>query len=79
MFLSYGKRLVKDNAPLPAHLSFWSNEVDFLKPYPNKPDIDVTGQMKAKGWTVKKMYQTADDFYQSLGLDPMPQVSIILY
>ncbi len=76
MFHRYGKALVPDNAPVPEHLPITTNKASFLKPYPNKPDINVNDQMKAKGWTVKKMFQTADEFFQSLGLDPMPQVSI---
>ena len=75
----YGKDIVKNSGPLPAHLlgnmwaQSWSNIEDILKPYPNKPSINVTGEMVKQGWTPTKMFQKADDFFQSMGLDPMPE------
>jgi len=75
----YGKDIVKNSGPLPAHLlgnmwaQSWSNIADILKPYPNKPSINVTGEMIKQGWTPTKMFQKADDFFQSMGLDPMPE------
>merc|ERR1712106_912532 len=74
----YGKDVVKNSGPLPAHLlgnmwaQSWSNIADILKPYPNKPSINVTGEMIKQGWTPTKMFQKADDFFQSMGLDKMP-------
>jgi len=26
-----------------------------------------------QGWTPKKMFEKADEFFQSMGMDPMPQ------
>jgi peptidyl-dipeptidase A len=49
----------------------WTNLADILKPYPNSPDLDITDQMISKGWTIKKMFELADAFFQSLGLDKM--------
>ncbi len=66
--------------PIPAHLlgnmwgQSWSNLADFLRPFPHKPSIDVTPAMKEQGWTPKIMFQKADEFFISLGLDPMPEV-----
>jgi peptidyl-dipeptidase A len=68
--------MARDNIPPTSHISLWSNQADILKPYPNKPNIDVNDQMNAKGWTVRDMFPAADEFFQSLGLDPMPQVSL---
>jgi hypothetical protein len=75
----YGKDVVKNSGPLPAHLlgnmwaQSWSNIADILKPYPSKPSINVTGEMLKQGWTPTKMFQKADDFFQSMGLDKMPE------
>jgi len=74
----YGDEVVKNSGPLPAHLlgnmwaQSWSNIADILKPYPGKPSINVTGEMIRQGWTPTKMFQKADDFFQSMGMDPMP-------
>ncbi len=45
-----------------------------MRPYPTKPSVDVTQAMKDQGWTPKIMFQKADEFFISLGLDPMPEV-----
>ena len=52
----------------------WGNIVDLVKPYPNKPSIDVTAEMKKQGWTVNTMFKKAEDFFVSMGLDPMMEV-----
>ena len=51
----------------------WNNLGDILSPYPAKPSLNVTGEMIRQGWTPKIMFQKADDFFQSMGLDPMPK------
>ena len=74
----YGPEVVPDSGPLPAHLlgnmwaQSWSNIADILKPFPDKPSINVTGAMQEQGWTQKKMFEKADDFFQSMGLPKMP-------
>ena len=71
---------MSENGPIPAHLlgnmwaQSWSNLADLLRPYPNKPDIDVTEEMVRQNWTPKIMFEKADEFFQSMGLDPMPKV-----
>jgi peptidyl-dipeptidase A len=52
----------------------WDHLSDILRPYPAKPDVDVTEEMVKQGWTAKKMFEKADEFFQSMGLDPMPAV-----
>ena len=52
----------------------WNNLGDLVKPYPNKPSIDVTDAMVKQGWTAKIMFQKADEFFQSMGLPEMPKV-----
>ena len=69
--------VVDPEGPIPAHLlgnmwaQSWNNIADMLKPYPNKPSIEVTEEMKKQGWTPKIMFEKADDFFQSIGFEPM--------
>ena len=71
---------MEKNGPIPAHVlgnmwaQSWGNIVDLVKPYPNKPSIDVTAEMKKQGWTVNTMFKKAEDFFVSMGLDPMMEV-----
>ena len=71
--------------PIPAHLlgnmwaQTWTNLATLLRPFPTKPSIDVSQAMKDQGWTPKIMFQKADEFFISLGLDPMPDVIYLLY
>ena len=80
----YGNDTIDPTGPIPAHLmgnmwaQSWNNLATILRPYPNKPSIDVTEPMKDQGWTPKIMFQKADEFFISLGLDPMPEVSQLL-
>ena len=75
----YGKTLVPDGRPIPAHLlgNMWAQEWDnvygLAEPYENQSKIDVTSTMVAQGWDWKRMVKTAEGFYTSLGLDPLPQ------
>ncbi len=65
--------------PIPAHLlgnmwaQSWNNLGSILTPYPNKPTLDVTDEMKKQGWTATKMFEMTDQFYQSMGMPPMPK------
>lgn len=76
----YGNDIIDPTGPIPAHLmgnmwaQVWANLAPIIKPYPNKQSIDVTQAMKDQGWTPKIMFQKADDFFISLGLDAMPEV-----
>ena len=47
---------------------FWNNLYKHMVPYPEKPDIDPSDEMRAQNYTVEKMFQTGDDFYASMGL-----------
>jgi peptidyl-dipeptidase A len=74
----YGKELVPDGRPIPAHLlgnmwaQEWNNVYGLVEPYQNQAKIDVTPAMVAQGWDWKRMVKTAEAFYISLGLDPLP-------
>ncbi|KAF5302725.1 hypothetical protein FQR65_LT08467 [Abscondita terminalis] len=60
---------------IPAHLlgnmwaQSWINLQDIVKPYPNATSVDVTGALVSQGYTVKKMFETSNEFYLSLGLE----------
>lgn len=47
----------------------WDHLFSLVKPYPNASLINVTQSLKDQGYTPLKMFQKADEFYQSLGLE----------
>lgn len=69
----YGS-IVSLEKPIPMHLTgnVWGQDFldisDLLIPYPAKPVLDVTDQMIAQHYTPLKMFQIADEFYQSLNM-----------
>ena len=75
----YGKDLVPDGKPVPAHLfgnmwaQQWNNIYDLLEPYPGVSNLDVTKELVKQGYDVPKMVRSAEDFYQSLGFKELPQ------
>ncbi|XP_043928726.1 angiotensin-converting enzyme 2 [Protopterus annectens] len=77
LYEKYGAEHISLNGGLPAHLlgdmwgRFWTNLYPLAVPYPNKPNIDVTSALVAQGWTAKKMFEAADTFFQSVGLQEM--------
>lgn len=78
LFQHYGPDVIAVKGNIPIHLlgnmwgQQWDNVMDLLTPYPNAPTIDVTGEMKRQGYTVKKMFQLGDEFFQSMGLRALP-------
>ncbi|MBI4914568.1 MAG: M2 family metallopeptidase [Acidobacteria bacterium] len=73
----YGE-LVKDHAPIPAHLlgnmwsQTWNNVYALVEPYKGESPPDVTAILKREKWSEERMVRTAEGFYTSLGLDPLP-------
>lgn len=63
---------------LPQHLlgdmwgRFWTNLYKIAVPYPAEPSLDVTENMRKQNYTVRRMYETSDEFYKSMGLIPLP-------
>lgn len=51
----------------------WSAIIDVVLPYPEVPSFDVTDQMVEQEYDALKMFKTAEEFFTSLGLDPMTQ------
>ncbi|XP_075971289.1 angiotensin-converting enzyme-like isoform X2 [Anticarsia gemmatalis] len=78
--LKYGESVVPAKGPIPAHLlgniwaQTWNNVEKFTRPYPEKPDVDVTAALIAQNYTALKMFKTADEFFTSLNLIPMPEL-----
>ena len=62
---------------IPAHLfgnpwaQQWANILPLVKPFKSAQKMDVTSAMKAKKWTVHKMFKTAENFFTSIGLFKM--------
>jgi peptidyl-dipeptidase A len=75
----YGKELVPDGKPIPAHLlgNIWAQEWEdlypLLEPYKGAGAIDLTAAMKRRRYDAVKMVKRAEAFYVSLGLDPLPE------
>ena len=40
---------------------FWNNLYNDVVPYPDRPNLDVSEQMKLQGYNVKKMFESAID------------------
>ena len=75
----YGEELVPKDKPIPAHLlgnmwsQTWNNVADLATPHPDAASVDVTKALKEKGYDEIKMVKTAEGFFTSLGLDPLPE------
>ena len=75
----YGKELVPDGKPVPAHLfgnmwaQQWNNIYDLLEPYPGVSQLDVTAELERQGYDAVRMTKSAESFYVSLGFPPLPQ------
>jgi len=69
--------LIQKNGPLPAHIlgNMWAQQWDgvyqMTVPYPGKVSVDVTPTMKAKNYTVLKMFKLSEEFFTSLNLSAM--------
>jgi peptidyl-dipeptidase A len=75
----YGKALVPDGKPLPAHLlgnmwaQEWTNIYPLVEPYPGVSNLDVTSSIRAQGWDPVRMVKLGESFFTGLGLDPLPK------
>ncbi|XP_012658395.1 angiotensin-converting enzyme isoform X2 [Otolemur garnettii] len=74
----YGAQHINLEGPIPAHLlgnmwaQTWSNIYDLVVPFPSAPSMDATEAMIKQGWTPRRMFKEADNFFISLGLLPVP-------
>jgi len=74
----YGKALVPDGKPIPAHLlgnmwaQEWTNIYPLVEPYPGVSSLDVTTRLAAQHWDAQRMVKLGESFYTGLGMDPLP-------
>lgn len=47
----------------------WGDIRELVLPYPNASKLDITSELLKQNYTPLKMFETADEFYQSLGLE----------
>ncbi len=51
----------------------WSNIYELVGPKSSGPSYDITSKLVENGYTPLKMVETAEAFFTSLGLDPLPE------
>jgi peptidyl-dipeptidase A len=74
----YGEDKVPLDKPIPAHLlgnmwaQSWGNIYDLLEPYSGVADLDVDRALTGQDYTPQAMVRSAEQFYVSLGLPPLP-------
>jgi len=75
----YGDRVVSDKGSIPAHLlgnmwaQSWGNIYELVKPESDAQSYDLTALLKAKDYDAKGFARAAEDFFSSLGFEPLPQ------
>jgi peptidyl-dipeptidase A len=75
----YGEDIVPLDKPIPAHLlgnmwaQTWGNVYDIVKPEQEMNVPDVTKALVEQGYDEIKMVQKAEDFFSSLGFEPLPE------
>ena len=75
----YGSDKVPKDGPIPAHLlgNLWAQSWDglypLLEPYPGHGGVDLTKALAEKKYDPKKMVETAEHFFVSLGMAPLPE------
>ncbi|MCF6301586.1 MAG: M2 family metallopeptidase, partial [Proteobacteria bacterium] len=75
----YGKEVMGDDGMIPAHLlgnmwaQDWSGVYDLVKPEKAGSTLDVTALLKEHNYDAIKMVKTAEGFFTSLGLEPLPE------
>jgi len=75
----YGTDKVPQDGPIPAHLlgnmwaQTWGNVYDLVAPENADPGYDVTKQLEVHGYDEKQMVKGAENFFTSLGFEPLPE------
>ncbi|XP_064079471.1 angiotensin-converting enzyme-like [Macrobrachium nipponense] len=65
--------------PLPANIlgnmwgQDWVNIAHRVMPFPEFPTYDVSESMVENGWDIQQIFESAEDFFESIGLFPMTQ------
>lgn len=74
----YGKDVVAENKPIPAHLlgnmwaQTWGNVYPLLAPGTSDRGYDLTTTLKARNTDAKQMVRYGESFFTSLGFDQLP-------
>ncbi len=74
----YGADRVPKEGPIPAHLlgnmwaQSWAGLYPLLEPYPGHGGVDLTKALVEHKYDAKKMVATAEHFFVSLGMAPLP-------
>ena len=75
----YGDEVVPLDQPIRADLlgnmwaQSWGNIYDLVAPADADPGYDITELLVSNGYTAKKMVETGEAFFSSLGFDPLPE------
>lgn len=75
----YGEDKVPQDGPIPAHLlgnmwsQTWDNIYPIMEPHKGVASLDVTASLKDQGYDELQMTKTAEGFFTSLGLPPLPE------
>ncbi|ALC38278.1 Acer [Drosophila busckii] len=75
----YGADVVPAEGNIPMHLlgnmwgQSWNEVMDLFTPYPEKPFLEVTSEMDRQQYSVRKLFELGDQFFQSLGMRALPQ------
>lgn len=75
----YGDEVAPAGGPIPAHLlgnmwaQSWGNTWDLVAPEDAGTGVDVTALLEDAGFDAHKMVETAEAFFVSLGLEPLPE------
>ena len=74
----YGKDVVNEDAPIPAHLlgNMWAQEWEdiypIVAPQNSGSGPDLSAALRAKNIDAKGMVHYGENFFESLGFDPLP-------
>ncbi|HEX7082110.1 MAG TPA: M2 family metallopeptidase [Gammaproteobacteria bacterium] len=75
----YGDEVQPDEGPIRADLlgnmwaQQWSNIYDLVAPEGADSGIDLTSLLREKGYTPRRMIETGEAFFTSLGFEPLPE------
>ncbi|GFN85927.1 angiotensin-converting enzyme [Plakobranchus ocellatus] len=75
----YGAHIFPSSGHIPAHIlgNMWSQDWtrigEHVKPFKDKQSVDVTDEMTKQGYTTKRMFETAEEFFYSLGFPNMTE------
>ncbi len=75
----YGKDRIPDGGGIPAHVvgnmwaQEWSNLASLVEPFPGKSQPDLTQALVAANFDAKRLVQTAEGLFDSLGMGRLPE------